>query len=82
VFHWCYVNDLHTTHAVVCRVTTGGISAVKKSVTCAPQRAGKIRVFQNKKLEQVSFCEGGTPTLAATKVIKVEDAIEGASRVL
>jgi hypothetical protein len=24
VFHWCYVNDLHTTHAVVCWVTTGG----------------------------------------------------------
>jgi hypothetical protein len=23
VFHWCYVNDLHTTHAVVCWVTTG-----------------------------------------------------------
>jgi hypothetical protein len=22
MFHWCYVNDLHTTHAVVCRVTT------------------------------------------------------------
>jgi hypothetical protein len=22
VFHWCYVNDLHTTHAVVCWVTT------------------------------------------------------------
>jgi hypothetical protein len=21
VFHWCYVNDLHTTHAVVCWVT-------------------------------------------------------------
>jgi hypothetical protein len=20
VFHWCYVNDLHTTHAVVCWV--------------------------------------------------------------
>jgi hypothetical protein len=25
VFHWCYVNDLHTTHAVVCWVTTAGI---------------------------------------------------------
>jgi hypothetical protein len=24
VFHWCYVNDLHTTHAVVCWVTTIG----------------------------------------------------------
>jgi hypothetical protein len=22
VIHWCYVNDLHTTHAVVCWVTT------------------------------------------------------------
>jgi hypothetical protein len=22
VFHWCYVNDLHTTHVVVCWVTT------------------------------------------------------------
>jgi hypothetical protein len=22
VFHWCYINDLHTTHAVVCWVTT------------------------------------------------------------
>jgi hypothetical protein len=22
VFHWCYVNDLHTTHTVVCWVTT------------------------------------------------------------
>jgi hypothetical protein len=22
VFHWCYVNDLHTTHAMVCWVTT------------------------------------------------------------
>jgi hypothetical protein len=22
MFHWCYVNDLHTTHAVVCWVTT------------------------------------------------------------
>jgi hypothetical protein len=22
VFHWCYVNDLHTTHAVICWVTT------------------------------------------------------------
>jgi hypothetical protein len=22
VFHWCYVNDLHTIHAVVCWVTT------------------------------------------------------------
>jgi hypothetical protein len=22
VFYWCYVNDLHTTHAVVCWVTT------------------------------------------------------------
>jgi hypothetical protein len=22
VFHWCYVNELHTTHAVVCWVTT------------------------------------------------------------
>jgi hypothetical protein len=21
VFHWCYVSDLHTTHAVVCWVT-------------------------------------------------------------
>jgi hypothetical protein len=21
VFHWCYVNDFHTTHAVVCWVT-------------------------------------------------------------
>jgi hypothetical protein len=21
VFHWCYVNDLHTTHAVICWVT-------------------------------------------------------------
>jgi hypothetical protein len=21
VFHWCYVNDLHTTHAMVCWVT-------------------------------------------------------------
>jgi hypothetical protein len=27
VFHWCYVNDLHTTHAVVCWVTTVGIRA-------------------------------------------------------
>jgi hypothetical protein len=24
VFYWCYVNDLHTTHAVVCWVTTVG----------------------------------------------------------
>jgi hypothetical protein len=22
VFHWCYVNDLRTTHAVVCWITT------------------------------------------------------------
>jgi hypothetical protein len=27
VFHWCYVNDLHTTHAVVCWVTAAGIRA-------------------------------------------------------
>jgi hypothetical protein len=27
VFHWCYVNDLHTTHAVVCWVTTSPRSA-------------------------------------------------------
>jgi hypothetical protein len=25
VFHWCYINDLYTTHAVVCWVTTLGI---------------------------------------------------------
>jgi hypothetical protein len=25
VFHWFYVNDLHTTHAVVCWVTIVGI---------------------------------------------------------
>jgi hypothetical protein len=24
VFHWCYVKALHTTHTVVCWVTTGG----------------------------------------------------------
>jgi hypothetical protein len=24
VFHWCYINDLHTTHAVVCWVTSAG----------------------------------------------------------
>jgi hypothetical protein len=27
VFHCCYINDLHTTHAVVCWVTTVGIRA-------------------------------------------------------
>jgi hypothetical protein len=27
VFHWCYVNELHTTHALVCWVTTVGIRA-------------------------------------------------------
>jgi hypothetical protein len=27
VFHWCYVNDLHTTHAVVCWFTAAGIRA-------------------------------------------------------
>jgi hypothetical protein len=27
VFHWCYVNDLHTTHVVVCWVTIAGIRA-------------------------------------------------------
>jgi hypothetical protein len=27
VFHWCYVNDLHTTHAMVCWVTAVGIRA-------------------------------------------------------
>jgi hypothetical protein len=27
VFPWCYVNDLHTTHAVVCWVTTPGVMA-------------------------------------------------------
>jgi hypothetical protein len=27
VFHWCYVNDLHTTYVVVCWVTTVGIRA-------------------------------------------------------
>jgi hypothetical protein len=27
VFHWCYVNDLHTTHAVVCWVTVAGMRA-------------------------------------------------------
>jgi hypothetical protein len=26
-FHWCYVNDLHTTHTVVCWVTAAGIRA-------------------------------------------------------
>jgi hypothetical protein len=24
VFHWCYINDLHTTHAVVCWVSARG----------------------------------------------------------
>jgi hypothetical protein len=27
VFHWCYVNDLHTTYAVICWVTTADIRA-------------------------------------------------------
>jgi hypothetical protein len=27
VFHWCYVIDLHTTHAVVCWVTTHSTNA-------------------------------------------------------
>jgi hypothetical protein len=27
VFHWCYVNDLHTTNVVVCWVTIVGIRA-------------------------------------------------------
>jgi hypothetical protein len=27
VFHWYYVNDLHTTHVVVCWVTRVGIRA-------------------------------------------------------
>jgi hypothetical protein len=27
MFHWFYVNDVHTTHVVVCRITTVGIRA-------------------------------------------------------
>jgi hypothetical protein len=35
VFHWCYVNDLHTTHAVVCWVTTITLPAkVLRSSSC------------------------------------------------
>jgi hypothetical protein len=34
VFHWCYVNDLHTTHAVVCWVTT---SSLLNSMGCSDQ---------------------------------------------
>jgi hypothetical protein len=30
VFHWCYVNDLHTTHAVVCWVTAKNANLVHK----------------------------------------------------
>jgi hypothetical protein len=33
VFHWCYVNDLHTTHAVVCWVTT---------VACSGEEDGDV----------------------------------------
>jgi hypothetical protein len=29
VFHWCYVNDLHTTHAVVCWVTARDVGRAK-----------------------------------------------------
>jgi hypothetical protein len=32
VFHWCYVNDLHTTHAVVCWVTTPVLGDASLSV--------------------------------------------------
>jgi hypothetical protein len=28
VFHWCYVNGLHTTHAVVCWVTIRGAKEI------------------------------------------------------
>jgi hypothetical protein len=28
VFHWCYVNDLHTTHAVVCWVTAPTLTPI------------------------------------------------------
>jgi predicted nucleic acid-binding protein len=39
VFHWYYVNDLHTTHAVVCWVTTSGfITVLKRS------RSGKVQI--------------------------------------
>jgi hypothetical protein len=31
VFHWCYVNDLHTTHAVVCWVTTSRHGFVERT---------------------------------------------------
>jgi hypothetical protein len=27
MFHWCYVNDLHNTHEVVCWVTAASIRA-------------------------------------------------------
>jgi hypothetical protein len=29
VFYWCYVNDLHTTHVVVCWVTTAAVRAAE-----------------------------------------------------
>jgi hypothetical protein len=31
VFYWCYVNDLHTTHAVVCWVTTPALAVTGPS---------------------------------------------------
>jgi hypothetical protein len=33
VFHWCYVNDLHTTYAVVCWVTTLTMSCKLEKTT-------------------------------------------------
>jgi hypothetical protein len=41
VFHCCYVNDLHTTHAVVCWVTTKAKPPEHGSKGRAPERRSK-----------------------------------------
>jgi hypothetical protein len=45
MFHWCYVNDLHTTHAVVCWVTTPMFFRGRRfGLTTQARRSWKIRV--------------------------------------
>jgi hypothetical protein len=49
VFYWCYVNDLHTTHAVVCWVTTPGTTPL------GPTLQGNAKTKQRGSGERMPF---------------------------
>jgi hypothetical protein len=58
VFHWCYVNDLHTTHPVVCWVTT------RTSTTCR-RRIGSGRHTRARGTSATSARCGACPSASA-----------------